>query len=347
MKNITLRQLRVFESVARHLSFSRAAEQLHLTQPAVSMQVKQLEDMVGLPLTEQIGKKIYLTNAGEEVARHARLIALQLREAEESLAAMKGVRGGQLRIGVVSTAKYFAPRLLTDFRASHPGVELRLGVHNRETLVRQLADNEIDLAIMGRPPQEFETVAVAFAPHPLVIIAAADHPLAGRKRLEPADLVNDTFLIREQGSGTRTAMEGFFADVGFVPSAVFEMSSNETIKQATMAGMGVSFISEHTLGLELAVGRLVKLPVRGTPVMRQWFVVHRAEKQLLPIATACRDFLIAGGAAAIASAAEGAARARRPAGQSPGWTAGQSPSWTEAARPAAAARPGRPEPEGG
>ena len=321
MKNVTLRQLRVFESVARHLSFSRAAEELHLTQPAVSMQVKQLEEMVGLPLTEQIGKKIFLTAAGEEVARHARLVELQLREADESLAAMKGVRGGSLHIGVISTAKYFAPRLLTDFRAQHPGIELRLGVHNRETIVRQLADNEIDLAIMGRPPQEFATVAEAFAPHPLVIIAAPDHPLAGRKRLEPADLAGETFLIREPGSGTRVAMERYFADMGFAPAAVFEMSSNETIKQAVMAGMGVTFISEHTIGLELSVGRLVQLPVRGTPVLREWYVVHRAEKALLPIATAFRDFLLAGGAGAVANAGgigtPGSSAAKATAGKSP------------------------------
>lgn len=312
MKNVTLRQLRVFEAVARHLSFSRAAEELHLTQPAVSMQVRQLEEMIGLPLTEQLGKKIFLTHAGAEVARHARLIATQLREAEESLAAMRGVRGGELRIGVVSTAKYFAPRMLTDFRSHHPGVELRLGVHNRETIVRQLHDNEIDLAIMGRPPQEFETLAEAFAPHPLVIIAAPSHPLAGRRRIEPADLAADTFLIRETGSGTRAAMEGYFADVGLQPAATFEMTSTETIKQAVMAGMGVSFISEHTIGLEISVGRLVVLPVRGTPVLRQWHVVHRADKQLLPIAVAFRDFLLNGGAEAIASASEGGTPAAPP-----------------------------------
>ncbi|MBI4983910.1 MAG: LysR family transcriptional regulator [Rhodocyclales bacterium] len=300
MKNVTLRQLRVFESVARHLSFSRAAEEMHLTQPAVSMQVRQLEEMVGLPLTEQIGKKIFLTAAGDEVVRHARLVALQLREAEESLAAMKGVRGGELHIGVVSTAKHFAPRLLTDFRASHPGITLRLGVHNREIIVRQLANNEIDLAIMGRPPLEFATVAERFAPHPLVIIAVAGHALAGRKQVTLADLAGETFLIREPGSGTRTAMERFFVAAKFTPGAIFEMSSNETIKQAAMAGMGVAFISEHTIGLERSADKLVVLPVEGTPVLRDWYVVHREEKQLLPIATAFRDFLLNGGAEAVA-----------------------------------------------
>lgn len=293
MKHVTLRQLKVFESVARHLSFSRAAEELHLTQPAVSMQVKQLEEQAGLPLTEMVGKKVYLTEAGEEVARHARRIAQQLREAGEALDALKGVRGGRLSIGVISTAKYFAPRLLAEFRRGHPGIELNLGVHNRETIVRQLADNEIDLAIMGQPPQEFTTVAETFADHPLVIIASPDHPLAGKKRVSAADLIEETFLIREPGSGTRATMERFFADSGIVPRHRLEMVGNETIKQAVMAGLGLAFISAHTVSLECEVGRLVRLPVIGTPVIRRWFVVHRAEKELLPVAETFRSFLLA------------------------------------------------------
>lgn len=296
-----MRQLRVFESVARHLSFSRAAEELHLTQPAVSMQVKLLEDMAGLPLTEQLGKKIHLTAAGNEVARHARLIAQQLREATDALAALKGVAGGELRLGAVSTAKYFTPRLLGRFRAEHAGVRLRLFVHNRETVVRMLAENEIDLAIMGRPPVELKTTANRFADHPLVIIAAADHSLAGRRSIEPAELAAETFLIREAGSGTRTAMEGFFIDSGLAPENLFEMGSNETIKQAVMSGMGISFISAHTIALELTAGLLVKLPVKGTPVLREWFIVQRSEKQLLPVALAFRDFLLASAAATIAA----------------------------------------------
>ncbi|MEW6163462.1 MAG: LysR family transcriptional regulator [Pseudomonadota bacterium] len=293
MKHVTLRQLKVFESVARHLSFSRAAEELHLTQPAVSMQVKQLEEQAGLPLTEMVGKKVFLTEAGEEVARHARRIAQQLREADEALDALKGVRGGRLHIGVISTAKYFAPRLLAEFRRRHPGIELLLGVHNRETVVRQLADNEIDLAIMGQPPQEFTTIAETFADHPLVIVAAPDHPLAERKRVMPADLAGETFLIREPGSGTRATMERFFADAGIAPQHVLEMVGNETIKQAVMAGLGLAFISSHTVSLECEVGRLVRLPVAGTPVIRRWFVVHRADKELLPVAETFREFLLA------------------------------------------------------
>jgi LysR family transcriptional regulator, low CO2-responsive transcriptional regulator len=293
MKHVTLRQLKVFESVARHLSFSRAAEELHLTQPAVSMQVKQLEEQAGLPLTEMIGKKVFLTAAGEEVARHARRIAQQLREAGEALDAIKGVRGGRLSIGVISTAKYFAPRLLAEFRRRHPGIELHLGVNNRETVVRQLADNEIDLAIMGQPPQEFTTVSEAFANHPLVIIAAPEHPLASDPQIAPVLLKDETFLIREPGSGTRATMERYFADVGITPHHAMEMVGNETIKQAVMAGLGLAFISAHTVSLECEVGRLVKLPVAGTPVMRRWFVVHRAEKELLPVAETFREFLLA------------------------------------------------------
>ena len=293
MKHITLRQLKVFEAVARHLSFSRAAEELHLTQPAVSMQVKQLEEQAGLPLTEMVGKKVFLTGAGEEVARHARRIAQQLREANEALDAIKGVRGGRLSIGVVSTAKYFAPRLLAEFRKRHPGIELNLAVHNREIIVRQLADNEIDLAIMGQPPQEFATVAEGFADHPLVIIAPPDHPLAKEKKIAPAQLDQETFLIRESGSGTRGTMERYFADAGVAPRQFIEMVGNETIKQAVMAGLGLSFISAHTVSLECEVGRLVKLTVAGTPVVRRWFVVHRAEKELLPVANTFREFLLA------------------------------------------------------
>ncbi len=300
MKHVTLRQLKVFESVARHLSFSRAAEELHLTQPAVSMQVKQLEEQAGLPLTEMIGKKVYLTEAGEEIARHARRIAQQLREAEEALDALKGVRGGRLAIGVISTAKYFAPRLLAEFRRRKPGVEIDLRVHNRETIVRQLADNEIDLAIMGQPPQEFATVAEAFADHPLVIVAAPDHPLAAKKQIAPKLLNEETFLIREPGSGTRAAMERYFADAGIAPRHLLEMVGNETIKQAVMAGLGLAFISAHTVSLECEVGRIVKLPVTGTPIIRRWFVVHRAEKALLPVAETFREFLLAEAPALLA-----------------------------------------------
>ncbi len=319
MKNVTFRQLKVFEAVARHLSFSRAAEELHLTQPAVSMQVKSLEEGVGLPLTEQIGKRIFLTAAGTELARHARLLSQQLRDTEAALDAMKGLRGGLLNIGVVSTAKYFAPRLLAEFRKLHPEVELRLGIHNRELIVQQLADNQIDLAIMGSPPDEMETVAQPFAEHPLIVIAATDHGLAKKRRIPPTALAGETFLLREPGSGTRGAMERFFADNGVALATTMEISSNETIKQAVMAGLGVSFISAHTVGLELATRRLARLDVLGTPVKRTWHVVRRVEKRLLPVAEAFDTFMAERGQALIAAQlSTDNAQFRPPAGRSRG-----------------------------
>ena len=314
MKNLTLRQLKIFEAVARHLSFSRAAEELHLTQPAVSMQVQALEDQAGLPLTEQAGKKVRLTAAGEEMARQAQRIAEQLREAGEALAALKGVEAGCLKIGVVSTAKYFAPSLLAEFRRRHPGVELQLTVNNRGTIVRHLAENSIDLAIMGTPPTGFETVAKIFAEHPLVFIAAPGHPLADKRRIDPQRLAQETLLIREPGSGTRAALERFLEEHHVTAGASMELGSNETIKQAVMAGLGLSFISEHTIGLERSVGRLVRLNITGTPVKRQWRLVYRTDKRLMPAATAFVRFMDSEGsrliAAQIGRQAPGAASGR-------------------------------------
>ena len=279
------------------------------------------DELAGLPLTEQAGKKVRLTAAGEEVARQARRIAEQLREAGEALAALKGVEAGRLKIGVVSTAKYFAPSLLAEFRRRHPGVEVQLMVHNRGTIVRLLAENEIDLAIMGTPPGEFETVAREFADHPLVFIAAPDHRLAQKRRIDPRQLAEETLLIREPGSGTRSALERFLVEHGVVAGKVMELGSNETIKQAVMAGLGISFISEHTIGLERSVGRLVRLNVNGTPLNRQWRLVHRTDKRLMPAAMAFVEFMNAEGSRLIeqqigwhdASPLESADTSRKPA----------------------------------
>jgi LysR family transcriptional regulator, low CO2-responsive transcriptional regulator len=291
MKNLTLRQLRIFAAVARHSSFSRAAEELHLTQPAVSMQVHSLEESAGLPLTEQLGKKVRMTAAGDELARLAHNIEQQLRDSEDALAALKGARGGHLQIGVVSTAKYFAPALLAEFSRRHPGIDLRLSVNNRSAIVRALSDNHIDLAIMGAPPREFTTEAEAFADHPLVFIAAPDHPLTRRRKLDCAALLGETMLIRETGSGTRQALERLLDEQGLSFARQIEMGSNETIKQAVMAGMGIAFISAHTIDLERSVGRLSVLKVVGTPLIRQWHLVHRQDKRLLPAADAFRAFM--------------------------------------------------------
>ena len=300
MKHATFRQLKIFEAAARHLSFANAAKELHLTPPAVSMQIKQIEGHAGAPLFEKLGKRTFLTQAGEAVYRHAVAVLSQVKDCEDSLAALRGVMGGELDLAVVSTAKYFAPRLLSAFSRSHSGVSIRLSVNNREQVVRQLEENRVDLAIMGQPPQGLDALSSQFARHPLGIIAPPDHPLARKRRIEMKRLATERFLIREAGSGTRTSMEHVFAQHGLRPVAAMELASNETIKQAVMAGMGLSYLSLHTVGLEIETGRLVRLDVVGTPVMRDWFVIQRAGKQLSPLAEGFRRFLVDQGAGLIA-----------------------------------------------
>ncbi len=302
MRNVTLRQLRTFTEVGRRLSFTAAAKALHLTQPAVSMQMRQLEVAAGLPLVEHLGKRLHLTDAGRELLRYAAQVSDLLREAGEAMQALQGVGGGELSIGVTSTAKYFAPSLLAEFRRGRPELRLRLAVSNREAVVRSLAENAVDLVIMGRPPRGLDTEAAPFARHPIAIIAAPGHPLAGRSRIAMNRLAGETFIIRERGSGTRAAMEHVFAARGFRARETLEMSSNETIKQAVMAGMGIAFLSMHTIGLELRAGRLATLPVTGLPVMREWYVIHRRGKRLSPAAQAFKAFLLERGADLIARA---------------------------------------------
>jgi DNA-binding transcriptional LysR family regulator len=311
VRNVTLRQMKVFAAVARHLSFTRAARELHLTQPAVSQQVKLLEQEVGLPLFEKIGRKVQLAPAGAELLRYATQAIELLREAGESLAAMRGLKRGVLKLGAVSTAKYFAPSLLSAFTPAYPEVTIKFGVGNRLEIIKQMAANEIDLVIMGRPPRELDTIAEPFARHPLIIIAAPDHPLAGKRRIPLKQLASEQFLIREEGSGTRASMEHVFRERQVPFRVSMEVSSNETIKQAVMAGMGISFISAHTVGLELAAGRLVLLDVIGLPIMRDWYVMHLREKQLSPIAAAFRLFLLARAGAIIQKAVGELPRARR------------------------------------
>ena len=300
MRHATLRQLQVFEVAARHLSYSRAAAELHLTQPGVSMQMRDLEANAGMPLFDRIGRRMHLTEAGTLLLRHAHDVQRALVEAEDALAALRGLTSGRINLGVTSTAKYFAPQLLARFRDQHPALAFRLAVSNREAVVDALAANAVDLAVMGRPPQALETVADAFAPHPFVVIAAPGHPLARRRRLPVAALADESFLVREPGSGTRSAMQRFFDEHGVPILIGMEMASNETIKQAVMAGMGIAFISRHTIDLELATKRLVLLDVQGLPVMREWFVVHLAAKRLSPTAQAFREFVLKHGRAMLA-----------------------------------------------
>ena len=312
MRNVTLRQMRVFAAVARNLSFTRAARELHLTQPAVSQQVKLLEEEVGMPLFEQIGRKVHLAPAGVELLRYTDQAMELLRQASESLAAMRGLKRGVLKLGAVSTAKYFAPSLLSAFTPAYPEVTLEFEVGNREAIIQQLAANEIDLVIMGRPPRELDTVAEAFAKHPLVIIASPTHPLARKRRIRLDQLASEGFLIREEGSGTRASMERVFGERKVPFRVSMEVSSNETIKQAVMANMGLSFISSHTVGLELAARKLVILDVVGLPIIRDWYVIHLRDKVLAPIPAAFRTFLLEHGARIIhKTVGEAPPRARR------------------------------------
>jgi len=290
--NVTFRQLKVFEAVARHLSFTRAAEELFLTQPAVSMQVKQLEQHVGLPLFEQVGKKVSLTEAGREMQFYSRAIMQLLDEADEVLEGLRGGERGHLVLAVPSTANHLTMRLLAAFRQQNPAFTFSIDITNREGLLRRLELNECDLVIMGKPPEDENLDAVAFMDNPLVVIAAPDHPLTGKSRIAPKHLRSETFVIREPGSGTRIAMERFFAEHGWRLGGGMEMASNEAIKQAVEAGLGLGIVSLHTLDVELAAGRLAVLDVESFPILRRWYLVQRHGKRLSAIATRFRDFVI-------------------------------------------------------
>jgi len=290
--NVTFRQLRLLEAVARHSSFTRASEELHLTQPAVSTQIKQLEEEIGMPLFEQMGKKIFLTEAGKEVYAFSRTIAQQFRDIESVIDDMKGVKRGTLSLTVTSTGKYFAPYLLAAFLKRHPGTQVHLEVTNREEVVQQLQNNTPDMAIMGTPPENIELQSQAFMQNPLVIIAPPDHPLVGAARVPLSRLIEENFILRERGSGTRNAVERFFQQRGVKLNTSMEMGRNEAIKHAVMAGLGLGIVSLHTLEFELALGRVSILSVEGFPIMKEWYMVHRSGKRMSPIAHAFHEFVL-------------------------------------------------------
>jgi LysR family transcriptional regulator, low CO2-responsive transcriptional regulator len=301
MKNVTIRQLRVFAEVAGHLSFARAAAALHLTPPAVTMQVKELESQVGLPLFDRKGRQIALTTVGEYVLSYVRRMLALLKDAEDAVARFKGLQGGNLTVGMVSTAEYFVPRLLARFRAEHPGIEVRLRLGNREQLVQWMQRNEVDLAIMGRPPKEWATRAEPFAMHPHVLVTAIDHPFTRLDHVPAQALAHEGFIVRESGSGTRAALEEYIREHHLDMRVVMEMSSNESIKQAVMAGMGVSLLSLHTIALELEQGLIATPEVEGLPVVRRWHVVNNLAKTLSPAAEAMRYFVLEQGEAELAA----------------------------------------------
>jgi DNA-binding transcriptional LysR family regulator len=293
--NVTFRQLKVFQAVARHLSYTQAAQVLHLSQPAVSMQVKQLEENIGLPLFEQLGKKIYLTDAGHEFYSYSQELSRLLDEVEEVMENLKGIKGGRLAVSVATTANSFATRLLASFSHLHDNVTISLDVTNRRGLLDQLQNNETDLVIMGRPPADLDLVTEPFMDNPLVVIAPPTHPLADDSNIPMKALQQETFVVREPGSGTRIAMERFFSEQGVHLTTGMEMTSNEAIKQAVEAGLGLGIVSVHTLELELETGRLVILDADNFPILRHWYLVYRQGKRLSPVAHAFRDYVLSFG----------------------------------------------------
>lgn len=291
IRHATLHQLKIFHTVVRHMSFARAAEELHLTPPALSIQVKQLAEVAGQPLFEQIGKKIYLTPAGEVLTTACRDILDRMERVAQELAALQGLEKGSLKLAIVSTAKYLIPRLLGDFCAKHPGVDTTLFVGNRKPLLERLALNQDDLYILSQPPEHMNVTIEPFADNHLVVVARSDHPLTAEKDIAPSRLRDIPFIMREPGSGTRTAAEKFFEGHGVVFKARMELGSNEAVKQTVSGGLGMAVLSASTLRAELASGELVVLDVRGFPLERKWYVAYPVGKQLTPITRAFIEHL--------------------------------------------------------
>ncbi len=291
MRHNTLRQLEVFEAIARLGSFTRAAQELFLTQPTVSMQIKKLTEGIGVPLYEQVGKKIYLTDAGRELQQTCHDIFGHISRFEMTLANMQGLKTGKFRLAVVSTAKYFAPRLLGMFCQKYPGVEVSLNVSNREHLLERMNNNQDDLYILGQPPNDTDVTAEPFLQNPLVVIAPASHALAHEKNISLQRLAEEPFLLREPGSGTRIATERAFAEHGLRINMRMELGSNEAIKQAVIGGLGISVLSSHTLTLDAPTRQFAVLDVQGFPILRHWYFVHLAGKQLSIVTRAFIDYL--------------------------------------------------------
>lgn len=295
MQRVTLKQLRALSAVMCAGTISGAAQALHLTPPAVSLQLRQLEGNVGMPLFERTDDGLRETDAGREILATTARIEAAFAECAETIEILKGVEGGCVTVGVISTAKYFAPRALAAFAKQHPKVEMRLQIGNRAVMIGSLKNYDLDLAITGRPPKDFDVDRAVIGDHPHIIICPPDHALSQARRLDITDLAGETFLLREEGSGTRILMQRLFADARMNPKIGMEIGSNETVKQAVMAGLGIALISAHTVFAELQDGRLRAFDVVGLPIIRQWFVVKRKTKRLLPAAQAVWDFLAGSG----------------------------------------------------
>ena len=291
LRHATQHQLRIFSTVARHNSFARAAEALHLSPPTLSLQVKQLADTVGEALFEQLGKKIYLTDAGRLLAQACQDIESRMETLSQELAALRGVEKGQLRIAILPTLKYVVPKLMGRFCVAHPGIDVALVVGNREGLLQRLAANQDDLYITGNPPAQLDVISEYFAEHELVLVAPPGHPLAGKRRVAPKRLEGEAFIMREPGSGTRRTAETFFAEHGVTLKIRLEIGSTEAIKQTVAGGLGLAVVSASAIESELALGQLVKIDVQGFPLIRRWHVVYPKGKKLSPVATAFKAWL--------------------------------------------------------
>ncbi len=291
MIHATLHQLKVFEATARHGSFTRAAEELFLTQPTVSMQVKQLTKAIGLPLFEQVGKRLFLTDAGRELFSTCQEIFGKLEQLEMSIADLKGMKQGRLRLAVITTAKYFLPRLLGPFCQKYPGVDISLTVTNHERVIERLGNNQDDLYVMSQLPENLDILAHPFLDNPLVVIGPKTHPLAKEKNIPLKRLAEETFIMREPGSGTRRAFQKLLDDQGLSVRVRLELGSNEAIKQAIAGGLGLAVLSSHTIAHDGSMGELMAFDVEGFPIPRKWYVVHLSGKQLSVVASTFLDYL--------------------------------------------------------
>ncbi|YAF98261.1 MAG: LysR substrate-binding domain-containing protein [Nodularia sp. CChRGM 3473] len=290
MNQATLHQLKVFEAAARHSSFTRAAEELFLTQPTVSMQIKQLTKSVGLPLFEQVGKRLFLTEAGRELFATCRQIFETIAQFEMTVADLKGLKQGQLRLAVITTAKYFIPRLLGPFCQLYPGIEISLQVTNHERILERMSNNMDDLYIMSQVPDHLDVSYQPFLDNPLVVFAPVNHPLAKEKNISIQRLTNEPFIMREPGSGTRQAVQQLFEEHGVKVKVKLELGSNEAIKQAIAGGLGISVLSRHTLmpdSTEFSI-----LDVEYFPIQRTWYMVHPSGKQLSIVARTYYEYLL-------------------------------------------------------
>ncbi|MCW9047569.1 MAG: LysR family transcriptional regulator [Gammaproteobacteria bacterium] len=289
----TFRQFQVFEAIYRLGSFTRAAEELFLTQPTVSMQIKKLAEAIGLPLFEHVGRNVEPTEAGRQVYAACRGMFETLSNLEMKISDMKGLKRGRLRMGVITTAKYLAPEMLGEFSHIYPGIDLSLKVTNRDSILRRIRANEDDLYIMGQAPEgDIEVEAFPFAPNPLVVMAPRDHPLVSRKNISLQEIAREPFIIREPGSGIRDAMFKAFDAAGVRPEVRMEIGNNEAIKHAVAGGLGLSVLSLHTLSLEGVDGPVALLDVEGFPVLRNWYIVYPKGKELSMVAQTFLDFVI-------------------------------------------------------